>query len=201
MDRDESIELARFLKDEYLAAETLNDKITDHEQRLARPFDMTTEQRSLFYYFKPFLKASVITTLILLLPTYFWASIAEFLAQEHGDHTHYAFRVPFLFPAGIFLLICAIGFIVAKAKLKRFMESEDNRVRADLNLRESMRSELAELQYRLADQTSGLDEYNDLVPSGYRTQRHMKQVENLLLTNKADSFEEAISLLVGQERT
>ena len=201
MDRDESIELARFLKDEYLAAETLNDKITDHEQRLARPFDMTTEQRSLFYYFTPFLKASVITTLILLLPTYFWASIAEFLAQEHGDHTHYAFRVPFLFPAGIFLLICAIGFIVAKAKLKRFMESEDNRVRADLNLRESMRSELAELQYRLADQTSGLDEYNDLVPSGYRTQRHMKQVENLLLTNKADSFEEAISLLVGQERT
>ena len=201
MDRDESIELARFLNKEYLAAATLNDSITDHEERLARPFDMTTEQRSIFYYFKPFLKASVITTLILLLPTYFWASIAEFLAMEHGDHTHYAFRVPFLFPAGIFLLICAIGFIVAKAKLKRFMESEDNRVRADLNLRESMRSELAELQYRLADQTARLDEYKDLVPSGYRTQRHMKQVENLLLTNKADSFEEAISLIEGQERT
>ena len=201
MDRDESIELARFLKDEYLAAETLNDKITDHEQRLARPFDMTTEKRDIFYYFKPFLKASVITTLILLLPTYFWASIAEFLAQEHGDHTHYAFRVAFLFPAGVFILICAIGILVAKRKLKLFMESEDNRVRADLNLRENMRSELAKLQYRLADQTARLDEYNGLVPSGYRTQRHMKQVENLLLTNKAVSFEEAISLIEGQERT
>lgn len=201
MDRDESIELARVLNREYQSADELNSRITDCEERLARPFDMTTEQRSVFYYFKPFLKASVITTLIMLVPTYFWASIAEFLAQEHGDHTHYAFRVPFLFPAGIFLLICAIGFIVAKAKLKRFMESEDNRVRADLNLRESMRSELAELQYRLADQTARLDEYNSLVPSGYRTQRHMKQVENLLLTNKADSFEEAISLIEGQERT
>ena len=179
-----------------------NDKITDHEQRLARPFDMTTEKRDIFYYFKPFLKASVITTLIMLVPTYFWASIAEFLAQERGDHTHYAFKVAFLFPSGVFILICAaIGFIVAKAKLKRFMESEDNRVRADLNLRENMRSELAKLQYRLADQTARLDEYNDLVPSGYRTQRHMKQVENLLLTNKAVSFEEAISLIEGQERT
>ena len=201
MDRDESIELARFLNKEYLEAENINDRITDHEQRLARPFDMTTEQRSIFYYFKPFLKASVITTLIMLVPTYFWASIAEFLAQEHGDHTHYAFRVAFLFPAGVFILICAIGILVAKRKLKLFMESEDNRVRADLNLRENMRSELAKLQYRLADQTARLDEYNDLVPSGYMTQRHMKQVENLLLTNKADSFEEAISLIEGQERT
>ena len=199
MDRDESIELARFLKDEYLAAETLNDKITDHEQRLARPFDMTTEQRSIFYYFKPFLKASVITTLIMLVPTYFWASIAEFLAQERGDHTHYAFRVAFLFPAGVFILICAIGILVAKRKLKLFMESEDNRVRADLNLRENMRSELAKLQYRLADQTARLDEYNDLVPPPLRTQMHMKQVENLLLTNKADSFEEAIANINKQE--
>ena len=201
MDRDQSIELARFLNKEYLEAKNINDRITDHEQRLARPFDMTTEQRSIFYYFKPFLKASVITTLIMLVPTYFWASIAEFLAQERGDHTHYAFRVAFLFPAGVFILICAIGILVAKRKLKLFMESEDNRVRADLNLRESMRSELAELQYRLADQTARLDEYNPLVPSGLRTQRHMKQVENLLLTNKADSFEEAISLIEGQERT
>lgn len=201
MVREESIELARFLNKEYLEAENINDRITDHEQRLARPFDMTTEQRSIFYYFKPFLKASVITTLIMLVPTYFWASIAEFLAQEHGDHTHYAFRVAFLFPAGIFILICAIGILVAKRKQKRFMESEDSRVREDLKRRENMRAELNELQQRLADQTSGLDEYNALVPPPLRTQRHMKQVENLLLTNKAVSFEEAISLIEGQERT
>ena len=46
-----------------------------------------------------------------------------------------------------------------------------------------------------------LDKYNDLVPDEYQTQRHMKRVEDLLLTNKADSFEAAISLLEGQERT
>ena len=104
---------------------------------------------------------------------------------------------------GLAEMVAAVyfGILVAKRKLKLFMESEDNRVRADLNLRENMRSELAKLQYRLADQTARLDEYNDLVPSGYRTQRHMKQVENLLLTNKAVSFEEAISLIEGQERT
>ena len=201
MDRDQSIELARVLNREYQSANELDSRITDCEERLARPFNAAIEEKNIFYYFKPFLKASVITTLILLLPTYIWASISEFLAQEHGDHTHYAFRVAFLFPAGVFILICAIGILVAKRKLKLFMESEDNRVRADLNLRENMRSELAKLQYRLADQTARLDEYNDLVPSGYRTQRHMKQVENLLLTNKAVSFEEAISLIEGQERT
>ena len=201
MDRDQSIELARVLNREYQSANELDSRITDCEERLARPFNAAIEEKNIFYYFKPFLKASVITTLILLLPTYIWASISEFLAQEHGDHTHYAFRVTFLFPAGVFILICAIGILVAKRKLKLFMESEDNRVRADLNLRENMRSELAKLQYRLADQTARLDEYNDLVPSGYRTQRHMKQVENLLLTNKAVSFEEAISLIEGQERT
>ena len=79
------------------------------------------------------------------------------------------------------------------------MEAEDNRVRADLKRRESIRAELNELQQRLADQTSGLDEYNALVPPPLRTQRHMKQVENLLLTNKADSFEEAIANINKQE--
>lgn len=199
MDRDQSIELARVLNREYQSADELDSRITDCEERLARPFDMTTEQRSIFYYFKPFLKASVITTLIMLVPTYFWASIAEFLAQERGDHTHYAFKVAFLFPSGVFILICAIGILVAKRKLKRFMEAEDNRVRADLKRRESIRAELNELQQRLADQTSGLDEYNALVPPPLRTQRHMKQVENLLLTNKADSFEEAIANINKQE--
>ena len=199
MDRDQSIELARVLNREYQSANELDSRITDCEERLARPFDMTTEQRSIFYYFKPFLKASVITTLIMLVPTYFWASIAEFLAQERGDHTHYAFKVAFLFPSGVFILICAIGILVAKRKLKRFMEAEDNRVRADLKRRESIRAELNELQQRLADQTSGLDEYNALVPPPLRTQRHMKQVENLLLTNKADSFEEAIANINKQE--
>ncbi|MBQ5520041.1 MAG: hypothetical protein IIT90_08110, partial [Clostridiales bacterium] len=76
MDRDQSIELARVLNREYQSADELDSRITDCEERLARPFDMTTEQRSIFYYFKPFLKASVITTLIMLVPTYFWASIA-----------------------------------------------------------------------------------------------------------------------------
>lgn len=199
MDRDQSIEFARVLNREYQSANELDSRITDCEERLAKPFNAAIEERNIFYYFKPFLKASVITTLIMLVPTYFWASIAEFLAQERGDHTHYAFKVAFLFPAGVFILICAIGFIVAKAKLKRFMESEDNRVRADLKRRESIRAELNELQQRLADQTSGLDEYNALVPPQLRTQRHMKQVENLLLTNKADSFEEAIANINKQE--
>ena len=199
MDRDQSIELARFLNKEYLEAKNINDRITDHEQRLARPFDMTTEQRSIFYYFKPFLKASVITTLIMLVPTYFWASIAEFLAQERGDHTHYAFRVAFLFPAGVFALICVIGILVANRKLKLFVQSEEKRITADLKLRENLRSELSGLQQQLSDQLTRLGEYNSLVPPPFRTQRHMKQAENLLLTNKADSFEAAIKLMDNQE--
>ena len=199
MVREESIELARFLNKEYLEAKNINDRITDNEQRLARPFDMTTEQRSIFYYFKPFLKASVITTLIMLVPTYFWASIAEFLAQERGDHTHYAFKVAFLFPAGVFVLICVIGILVANRKLKLFIQSEEQRINSELKHRENMRSELSGLQQQLADQMTRLGEFDSLVPPPFRTQRHMKQVENLLLTNKADSFEAAIKLMDNQE--
>ncbi len=199
MVREESIELARFLNKEYLEAKNINDRITDNEQRLARPFDMTTEQRSIFYYFKPFLKASVITTLIMLVPTYIWASISEFLAQEHGDHTHYAFRVTFLFPVGVFVLICVIGILVANRKLKLFIQSEEQRINSELKHRENMRSELSGLQQQLADQMTRLNEFDSLVPPQLRTQRHMKQVENLLLTNKADSFEAAIKLMDNQE--
>ena len=199
MDRDQSIELARVLNREYQSADELNSRITDCEGRLAKPFNASIEDRSIFYYFKPYLKASVITTLILLLPTYIWASISEFLAQEHGDHTHYAFRVTFLFPAGVFLLICVIGIFVANRKLKFFVQSEEKRITADLKLRENLRSELNDLQQRLSDQMTSLGKYNGLVPAGYRTQRHMKQVENLLLTSKADSFEEAILLMDNQE--
>lgn len=199
MDKEESIELAGFLKVEYLAAETLNDRITDHEERLAKPFNASIEDRSIFYYFKPYLKASVITTLILLLPTFFWASIFEFLAQEYGDHSHFVYRVAFLFPAGVFILICLLGFLAAKRKLKLFVQSEEQRINADLRHRENMRSELSELQHQLDDQMTSLGKYNGLVPAGYRTQRHMKKIENLLLTNKADSFEEAILLMDNQE--
>lgn len=199
MDRDQSIEFARVLNREYQSADELDSRITDCEERLAKPFNAAIEERNIFYYFKPFLKASVITTLILLLPTYIWASICEFLAQEHGDHTHYAFRVPFLFPAGVFVLICVIGFIVAKAKLKRFIQSEEQRINSELMHRENMRSELSGLQQQLADQMTRLGEFDSLVPPPFRTQRHMKQAENLLLTNKADSFEAAIKLMDNQE--
>lgn len=199
MDRDQSIEFARVLNREYQSADELNSRITDCEERLAKPFDMTTEQRSIFYYFKPFLKASVITTLIMLVPTYFWASIAEFLAQEHGDHTHYAFRVTFLFPAGVFVLICVIGILVANRKLKLFVQSEENRIKSDLKLRENLRLELSGLQQQLSDQLTRLGEFDSLVSPPFRTQRHMKQVENLLFTNKADSFEAAIKLMDNQE--
>ena len=199
MDRDQSIEFARVLNREYQSADELNSRITDCEGRLAKPFNASIEDRSIFYYFKPYLKASVITTLILLLPTYIWASISEFLAQEHGDHTHYTFRVTFLFPAGVFLLICVIGIFVANRKLKFFVQSEEKRITADLKLRENLRSELNDLQQRLSDQMARLGEFDFLVPPSFRTQRHMKQVENLLLTSKADSFEEAILIMDNQE--
>ncbi len=199
MDRDQSIEFARVLNREYQSANELDSRITDCEERLAKPFNAAIEGRNIFYYFKPFLKASVITTLILLLPTYIWASICEFLAQEHGDHTHYAFRVTFLFPAGVFVLICVIGILVANRKLKLFIQSEEQRINSELKHRENMRSELSGLQQQLADQMNRLGEFDSLVPPPFRTQRHMKQAENLLLTNKADSFEAAIKLMDNQE--
>jgi len=59
--------------------------------------------------------------------------------------------------------------------------------------------ELSGLQQQLSDQLTRLGEFDSLVSPPFRTQRHMKQVENLLFTNKADSFEAAIKLMDNQE--
>ena len=88
---------------------------------------------------------------------------------------------------------------MANRKLKLFVQSEEKRINAEMKHRENMRSELSVLQQQLSDQMTRLGEFDALVPPPFRTQRHMKQVENLLLTNKADSFEAAIKLMDNQE--
>ena len=46
MDRDQSIELARVLNREYQSADELNSRITDCEERLAKPFNAAIEERN-----------------------------------------------------------------------------------------------------------------------------------------------------------
>ena len=109
--------------------------------------------------------------------------------------------MPFLFLAIAIVLINAAGVLISKRKLKDFYLSEDERIREELELRDTWKHELSDLMDQFEDLSGKLDKYNDLVPDEFQTQRHMKRVEDLLLTNKADSFEAAISLLEGQERT
>ena len=201
MNREESIELARDLNRKYESAEQLSSKIREYERKLAKPADTYKEKRSLFYYYKSYIKVSVITTLLLLLPAHIVSGIAEFLAQSYRNHSHIALIMPFLFLAIAIVLINVAGVIVSKRKLKDFYISEDERIREELELRDTRKHELSDLMDQFEDLSGKLDKYNDLVPDEYQTQRHMKRVEDLLLTNKADSFEEAISLLEGQERT
>ena len=201
MNREESIELARDLNREYESAEQLSAKIREYERKLVKPADTYKEKRSLFYYYKSYIKVSVITTLLLLLPAHIVSGIAEFLAQSYHNHSHIAFMMPFLFLAIAIVLINAAGVLISKRKLKDFYLSEDERIREELELRDTWKHELSDLMDQFEDLSGKLDKYNDLVPDEFQTQRHMKKVEDLLLTNKADSFEEAISLLEGQERT
>lgn len=201
MNREESIELARDLNRKYESAEQLSSKIREYKRKLAKPADTYKEKRSLFYYYKSYIKVSVITTLLLLLPAHIVSGIAEFLAQSYRNHSHIAFMMPFLFLAIAIVLINAAGVLISKRKLKAFYLSEDERIREELELRDTWKHDLSDLMDQFEDLSGKLDKYNDLVPDEYQTQRHMKRVEDLLLTNKADSFEEAISLLEGQERT
>lgn len=201
MNREESIELARDLNREYESAEQLSEKIREYERKLVKPADTYKEKRSLFYYYKSYIKASVITILLLLLPAHIVSGIAEFLAQSYHNHSHIAFMMPFLFLAIAIVLINAAGVLISKRKLKDFYLSEDERIREELELRDTWKHELSDLMAQFEDLSGKLDKYNDLVPDEFQTQRHMKRVEDLLLTNKADSFEAAISLLEGQERT
>lgn len=199
MEREEGIKLARFLGREYKSEEQLRTRIVNYEYRLDKPVDAYKGYRNIYYYFRPFLKASIITTLVMLLPAYVVASIAEFLAQSGGDHTHNSFRAPFIFVAGVFVLINIIGGIIARRKLMIFRAAEDHRVAANLELRKTMISELDDLKRELDEQLTGLEEYNALIPPDCRTQRHMKKAEELLCTNEAASLEEAVALINDQE--
>ena len=199
MNREESIELACDLNREYESAEQLGAKIKEYERKLAKPADTYKEKRSLFYYYKSYIKVSVITTLLLLLPAHIISGIAEFLAQSYSNHSHIAFMMPFLFLAIAIVLINVAGVLISKRKLKNFYLSEDERIREELELRDTWKHELSDLMDQFEDLSGKLDKYNNLVPDEYQTQRHMKRVEDLLLTNKADSFEEAIELIDKQE--
>lgn len=199
MNREESIELARDLNREYESAEQLSAKIREYERKLAKPADTYKEKRSLFYYYKSYIKVSVITTLLLLLPTYIFSGIAEFIAQSYRNYEHVAQGMPYLFLVIAIVLINVAGVIAAKYKLKEFDLSEDERIREELEVRETWKHELSDLIDQFEDLSRRLEKYDDLVPEDYRTQRHMKKIEDLLASSKANSFEEAISILDGQE--
>ena len=124
-------------------------RIAELERRVAKPVDVTMVHYSAAEFFKPYFAASVIVTLVLAVPGFFMAAIAGFIYQCGQEEYANASLYIVLFIAGIFILINVIGGFISVAKSKRYNLSEENRVKADLRLRDELNRELEELKASL----------------------------------------------------
>lgn len=124
-------------------------RIAELERRVAKPVDVTKVHYSAAEFFKPYFAASVIVTLVLAVPGFFMAAISRFIYQSGQEEYANATLYIVLIIAGIFILINVIGGFISVAKSKRYNLSEENRVKADLRLRDELNRELEELKASL----------------------------------------------------
>ena len=77
-----SVEPAFTLRKKQLEQEKLAMQIADLERSIARPADEGIRRYSVFEFFKGFLKASVIVTAVLAVPSYIYCGISNFLYKS-----------------------------------------------------------------------------------------------------------------------
>lgn len=195
MTKDESIALAEKLGKEYMSLTQMQAKISEYEDRLSKPVDDSRKHANVFDFFSKCLGGSIITAFILAIPGYFWAGMANYIAKSNGTYTHDHLIDVIALIVIIFALIHLIGGFVARKRLKDFNHAEDDRIQADIKLRESMKHDVEELKEMFSKETGKLSEYDSLVPEEYRTYGSMLKVKTFLTSGKAETFEEALDLI------
>ena len=196
MTKDESIDLAVKLHKDYEEIEKLLNKISENENQIMRLAGTYPKHYSAFSYFMPYLLASLITLLLSLIPAGFVISIAIFLDKSNRNDTYsYMPYAVALTIAAIFALIHLIGGFVARNKSRYMNNLEQERFRGEQRKRERLLYENEDLKVLLYKQESNLNEFNEIVPTELRNSGKMNAVKRLLLSGKADNFNDAVTLL------
>lgn len=160
-----SVEPAFTLRKKQLEQEKLAMQIADLERSIARPADEGIRRYSAFEFFKGFLKASVIVTAVLAVPSYIYCGISNFLYKSGNPDCANPEIKAVLFLAGIFALLHLIGGFVARKRRDAYNNSVDNTIAANLKRKESLKKELEDLKERYNNNLMDLESCDDNVPN------------------------------------
>ena len=162
---DRSGETAFTLRKKQLEQEKIQLQIADLEKRIARPADEGIRHYKAFEFFKGFLKASIIVTAVLAVPSFIYCGISNFLYKSgNPDYANPEIKAV-LFLVGIFALIHLIGGFVARKRRDENNRSADNALEANLKRKESLKKELEDLIERYNNNLKDLENYDDTIPN------------------------------------
>ena len=188
MTKEESIALAGRLREEYHNLERIKKEIDDNIVITSRPVP-SPKYHAAFKFFWPYLIASVVSANALIILGYF-----IYLATG-SEAINLLFTL-----AGIIALVVILIVGGKTATSKRDMLN--NQMLNNLQMMRKKHTDLTEknkaLQSVYSAKKRALEEYNGMVPSRFRTSRHMDRVKALLQTNKAENFSEAVARLMRE---
>lgn len=162
---NESRDTAVNTRKKELELETIQKQIQDLEKRIARPADEGIRYYTASEFFKGFLKASVIVTAVLAVPSYIYCGISNFLYKSGNPDCANPEIKAVLFLAGIFALLHLIGGFVARKRRDAYNNSVDNTIAANLKRKESLKKELEDLKERYNNNLMDLESCDDTVPN------------------------------------
>lgn len=200
MNREESIALAYEISKGYHEQEKLQAKIEDLDKRIARPINENIKHYTAFEFFTKFLAASFIVTFALSIPTFIFCGISEFLYKSGNTEYANSHIKGMLFLAGVFALIHLIGGFIARKKRDENNRSAGNAIMANEKLRESLKKDLRDLLEQYDKNCERLKNYDEIVPEELRRSVCMDRLKAILLTNKAEDFEEGIRYILSERQ-
>jgi len=211
MNSEESIALAQKLKKEYGDLEKITRQIRHNELILSRPVsdpkNLVNEQDS--FPASGTIGCGTLLAIFTLLffegIIYVFATVALFIDKSKGEKVlidpETVFTIIMIFNIGL-LIAASIISSVRKRKLKEEMQK-----RAEEDYEKSMRrrTELRENTDVLIqvwnEKKQRLAQYDALVPASLQTANSMIQVRNLIMSNKADDFSEALAMVEEKYRS
>jgi len=185
--KEGSIKLARKLLNNYERLENLNTEINDLEFQIKkRQVSSTPPRYSTFRFFWPFFIVAIGASVLV-------AFLGSIMAVAANSELLLAF-VKILSYLAVPIVLLA-GLFIAKALRNRAnakLEEKENAITYELN---GVHQKVVGLRNQQSDLSVEMLVYKDLVPFNMRNRIYMQKVINLLETDRAGTFEEAIETL------
>ena len=190
--REDDISLANTLSAKYAELEKIHGDITDTEFAMKKCEVSTTPPRySTFRFFWPFFIIALgvcfaVTLIASLIAVGANSEIGMFFAELLGY-----LSVPATLVVGIFIAIAR------RNAANRELEAKEN----ILNIKnEELHNKVVQLRKRQGELSIELDKYKSRVPSMLRNKNQMLKIKTMLETGKAQSFDEAVEMIMHPKK-